>query len=206
MFEIKKSVFVKTIVHMRNRPKPELPEFAFVGRSNVGKSSLINSLTNRKNLAKVSKRPGKTQTINYFLINESFYFVDLPGYGFARVPVAEKEKWRLMVENYLVGNANLKNIWVLIDMLVGPKDSDGQLIDWLRANRLSFQIIGTKSDRLSHQRRLRRISEIRQILNLKLETEIIPFSTKQGFGKERFLQKTIEILNNQLGKNIDSNS
>ena len=187
MLKISDSNFIKSIVDIKDRPSPSFPEFAFSGRSNVGKSSLINCLVNRKKFAKVSKHPGKTRTINYFSINNKIYLVDLPGYGFARVPLTEKEKWRIMIENYLLKNDNLKIIYFLIDIVVGPQKNDLQLVEWLQFNKLPFQIIATKADKISFNRRQEQEQNIKQILNIKNENEIILFSSKNKLGRSELL-------------------
>ncbi len=192
--KITKSSFVKSIVDIKDRPKPFLPEFAFAGRSNVGKSSLINCLLNRKNFAKVSKQPGKTRTINYFLINEDFYFVDLPGYGFARISGQEQRRWKQMIENYLLNNEYLKQIMVLIDLVVGPQKNDLQLIEWLRYNQIPFQIIGTKSDRISRNIREKQLKLVRQSFDLSEDVPIIPFSSKDRTGRAQVLALIAKLL------------
>ena len=198
MFKIKKSVFVKSIVHFKDRPKPQLPEFAFVGRSNVGKSSLINSVLNRKKLAKVSKKPGKTRTINYFLINDSFYFVDLPGYGYADISVREKEKWRKMIERYLLNSKDLLNIWILIDIVTGLQKNDLQLIEWLDSKSLPFQIVATKSDKLGINARNKKFSEIIQTLENKNNSALFFYSSKNHIGRDILLERIAYYLQNKL--------
>jgi GTP-binding protein len=198
MFKIKKSVFVKSIVHFKDRPTPRLPEFAFVGRSNVGKSSLINSLLNRKNLAKVSKKPGKTRVINYFLINDSFYLVDLPGYGFADVPISEKEKWKKMVEKYLLQSEDLLNIWILIDVVAGLQKNDLQLIEWLESKRLPFQLVATKADKLGLNTRNKKLTEIREILKSRQSSSIFLYSARKNIGREIFLDRISYFLKEKL--------
>lgn len=149
MTKISSVRFVKSIYHIKDKPFPYYPEFAFVGRSNVGKSSLINSLVKRKKLAHTSNTPGKTRSINYFIVNEKFYLVDLPGYGFAKVSKAERIKWQTMIEQYLTENIDLKYLFVLTDIRHGPQESDLQLIEWLRTHQIPYRIIATKADKLS---------------------------------------------------------
>jgi GTP-binding protein len=141
--------FVKSIFKLKDKPFPYLPEFAFVGRSNVGKSSLINSLVKRKKLAHTSNTPGKTRSINYFVVNDLFYLVDLPGYGFAKVSKSERLQWQKMIEEYLLNSPELKVLFVLTDIRHGPQKSDLQLIEWLKANSIPYKIIATKADKLS---------------------------------------------------------
>jgi len=130
-------------------PSDSKLEFAFIGRSNVGKSSLINALTNRKSLAKTSSRPGKTQLINHFLINDIWYLVDLPGYGWAKVSKASKEKWGVMTKEYLIKRQNLTCVFVLVDVRLEPQKIDLEFINWLGEAGIPFAIIFTKSDKLS---------------------------------------------------------
>ena len=189
MLIIKNSIFVKSIMDLRDRPAPSLPEFTFAGRSNVGKSSLINSLLNRKNFARVSKAPGKTRSINYYLINELFYFVDLPGYGYAKVSKTEKKKWQTAIEKYILKNEQIRIIFILIDGLVGPQENDLQLIEWFKYNKIGFMIIVTKIDRINNNRRVQLKNTLVKNLELDERTRVILFSAKTLQGKE-------EILNN----------
>jgi GTP-binding protein len=194
MLKITDAVFVKSIVNLKNKPRPSLPEFAFAGRSNVGKSSLINSLLNRKNFARVSKQPGKTRTINYYLINKNFYIVDLPGYGFARVPAAEKKQWQTMIENFVLNSRELKLIYVLIDALVGPKKNDLQLVEWLEFNRIPFHLIATKADRISKSKVKQKGIEMGKTFSMK-DDEVKFFSAKNTMGKQDILYDMEMILN-----------
>ncbi|GAB4374265.1 MAG: ribosome biogenesis GTP-binding protein YihA/YsxC [Calditrichia bacterium] len=187
MLEIKHSTFVKSIIHLNERPRPLLPEFAIAGRSNVGKSSLINCVLNRKNLANVSKQPGKTRTINYFLVNKTFYIVDLPGYGFARVPHQEKKKWREMVENYIMNSKELKLIFVVIDASIPTQQNDLQLIEWLKFINKPYQLIATKSDKMNMASRQKRLREFQTEFMLKPEQNIILFSSKNRQGRDDVL-------------------
>ncbi len=159
--EIKHSDFVKSAVHERDYPEDIGLEFAFVGKSNVGKSSLINSVTNRKKLAKTSKTPGRTQLVNYFLINKRCYFVDLPGYGFAKVPLYVKDQWGTIIENYLQ-SPRKKIVFLLLDIRRIPSDDDKNLIDWLEYYNINFRVIFTKVDKLSNNQRFRQIKEIKK--------------------------------------------
>ncbi len=182
--EIKNTLFIKSIVNLTDKPALRRPEFAFVGRSNVGKSSLINCLVNRKNIARVSKNPGKTDTINFFEIDESFYLVDLPGYGFARRSRDTKKDWQRMIEAYLLGSKDLRTVFVLVDSKVGAKESDGQLVEWLRFHKLPFKIIATKSDKISRSRQRQCAQEILRSLKLPEENPLIFFSAKNKQGRE----------------------
>ncbi len=158
------------------------PEFAFAGRSNVGKSSLINGLLNRKSFARTSSQPGKTQTINFYHINDALYFVDLPGYGYAKVSVQTKEKWAKMINRYLNGSAQLQLIFLLLDIRHEPTAQDKNMLEWILANKKTPVIIATKLDKINRSQIQTQIKMIRQSLKLKKDIQIIPFSalTKQG--------------------------
>lgn len=151
--------FIKSAVTPPQYPKPELPEVAFAGRSNVGKSSLINSLTGRKGLVKVSKTPGKTRLLNFFSINERIVFVDLPGYGFAKVPLDVKRQWGKMVETYLLKRENLKAVVQLLDCRRTPNDDDRLMLSWLAGAGAPVIIVFTKIDKIPKTRRPRHIKE-----------------------------------------------
>ena len=163
-------------------PDTGLPEVAFAGKSNVGKSSLINGLMNRKALARTSAQPGKTQTINFYKINDELDLVDLPGYGYARVTPAEKEKWGKMIENYLHTSYNLKAVFLLIDIRHDPSANDRQMYEWILHNGYEPIIIATKLDKLKRSQVQKNLKAIREGLQLKKGTIVIPYSatTKQG--------------------------
>lgn len=149
MSEVKKAEFVVSNSDIAFLPKPDRPEYAFIGRSNVGKSSLINSLCNNKKLAKTSSKPGKTQLINHFLINEDWYLVDLPGYGFTKTNVSSKRKWQNFTRNYLRTRENLMCVFLLIDSRHSPQKIDLEFMEWLGINGIPFVITFTKIDKLS---------------------------------------------------------
>ena len=163
-------------------PKNALPEFAFSGKSNVGKSSLINSLMLRKNLARTSGQPGKTQTINYYKVNNGFYCVDLPGYGYAKVSKEIKAKWGKMIEKYLRTSKVLKTVFLLVDIRHDPGENDITMFEWVKANGFAPVIIATKADKISKSQVAHHVSVIRKVLKAEPEIKIIPFSaeTKQG--------------------------
>ena len=163
-------------------PDTGLPEVALAGKSNVGKSSLINGLMNRKALARTSAQPGKTQTINFYKINDELDLVDLPGYGYARVTPAEKEKWGKMIENYLHTSHNLKAVFLLIDIRHDPSANDRQMYEWILHNGYEPIIIATKLDKLKRSQVQKNLKAIREGLQLKKGTTVIPYSaeTKQG--------------------------
>ena len=163
-------------------PDTGRPEVAFAGKSKVGKSSLINSLVNRKALARTSAQPGKTQTINFYNINESIYLVDLPGYGYAKVPQSEKEKWGKMIERYLHTSKVLKAVFLLVDIRHDPSANDKMMYDWVVHNGYNPIIIATKMDKLKRSQIQKNLKAIKTGLNLRPGSIMIPFSaeTKQG--------------------------
>lgn len=149
---IKTITFLQSEVDWRKAPPPKLPEYAFIGRSNVGKSSLINMLANHKSIAKTSSKPGKTQTINHFLVNNAWYLVDLPGYGYAKISKTMREKWVKMIHDYLILRENLQMIFVLIDARLKPQKNDLEFINSLGEKQVPFALIFTKADKLSATR------------------------------------------------------
>ncbi len=169
-------------------PANTLPELAFAGRSNVGKSSLINKLLNRKSLARTSSQPGKTQTINFYRINQAFYFVDLPGYGYAKVSKEIKEKWGRMIERYLQTSAQLKNIFLLLDIRHAPTENDRQMYAWIRAQGLEPAIILTKADKIKRNQLAKQQKLIAAALGAGAGTVMIPFSALTGQGTEEIWQ------------------
>ena len=180
---IVKSAELETVCGITSKlPDNDLPEIAFAGKSIVGKSSLINGLLNRKSLARTSAQPGKTQTINFYNINDAMYLVDLPGYGYARVTPAEKEKWGKMIENYLHTSHNLKAVFLLIDIRHDPSANDKMMYDWIVDNGYEPVIICTKLDKIKRSQVQKNLKLIREKLDLVPGTTMIPFSaqTKQG--------------------------
>lgn len=163
-------------------PETDLPEVAFAGKSNVGKSSLINALMNRKSYARTSSQPGKTQTINYYNINDAMLLVDLPGYGYANVSQSVKEKWGKMVEKYLKKTSQLKQVFLLIDIRHDPSANDKMMYDWIVEQGFEPIIIATKLDKLKRSQVQKHVKMVKTGLNLVPGTKIIPFSsvTKQG--------------------------
>ena len=163
-------------------PENLQPEVAFAGRSNVGKSSLINGLLNRKSFARTSSQPGKTQTINFYHINDEFYFVDLPGYGYAKVSAELKAKWGKMIERYLMGSKQLKCVFLLVDIRHEPTANDKQMYEWICAKGLRPVIIATKLDKISRGQVKKQTDRIRKSLKAPASMTLIPFSamTKQG--------------------------
>lgn len=172
-------------------PDTEFPEVAFAGKSNVGKSSLINALMNRKSYARTSSQPGKTQTINFYNINDAMYLVDLPGYGYANASPAVKAKWGKMIEKYLRQSANLKQVFLLVDIRHDPSENDKMMYNWIVDNGFRPVIIATKLDKLKRSQIAKHVKAVRADLGLKEDDILIPFSsqTKQGLDE---LWNTIE--------------
>ena len=172
-------------------PDTQYPEVAFAGKSNVGKSSLINSLMNRKSYARTSSQPGKTQTINFYNINDCMYLVDLPGYGYANASPAVKAKWGKMIEKYLRKSANLKQVFLLVDIRHDPSENDKMMYDWIVDNGFRPVIIATKLDKLKRSQVAKHVKAVRMGLGLREDDILIPFSseTKQGLDE---LWETVE--------------
>lgn len=178
-----KNVNLETVCGITSKlPDNTLPEIAFAGKSNVGKSSLINALMNRKSYARISATPGKTQTINFYNINEELYLVDLPGYGYAKVSENEKEQWGKLIERYLHGSKQLKVVFLLIDIRHDPSANDKMMYDWIVYQGFEPVIIATKLDKLKRSQIQKQIKAVKNGLQLLPGTKIIPFSsvTKQG--------------------------
>ena len=178
-----KNVELETVCGITSKlPDNSLPEVAFAGKSNVGKSSLINTLVNRKRLARTSGQPGKTQTINYYNVNKEMYIVDLPGYGYAKVSREVSAKWGPMIENYLHTSRQLRMVFLLIDIRHKPTDNDVQMYRWILSNGFSPVIVATKLDKLKRSQVQKALRTIRDGLSLPKDTLLIPFSaeTKQG--------------------------
>lgn len=160
--QIKHAAFVKSSANVSECPAPDREEFAFIGRSNVGKSSLINCLTNKKSLAKTSSTPGKTQLINHFIINESWYLVDLPGYGYAKAGKKERLKWSKFTNDYLKQRSNLLGVFVLLDSRHDPQKIDLEFMEWLAVNAIPFAIVFTKTDKLSSSALIKSLKKYQQ--------------------------------------------
>ena len=195
--EIKHADFVKSAVYERDYPEAlDKIEFAFVGRSNVGKSSLINSLTGRKKLAKTSKTPGRTQLINFFLINKEYNFVDLPGYGFAKVPMSVKSNWGKIIGDYLTSQRK-KLVFVLLDIRRVPSGEDMEMLEWLAYYDADYTIIFTKCDKLSNNEKFKQLKEIRKKLEFRNE-DVLFYSALTGYGKSELLEFVGEVVNEEI--------
>jgi len=178
-----KNVNLETVCGITSKlPVNQQPEIAFAGRSNVGKSSLINALINRKSFARTSSQPGKTQTLNFYHVNDAFYYVDLPGYGYAKVSLAEKEKWGRMIENYLKKSKQLCAVFLLVDIRHEPSSNDRVMYEWILGNGFHPIVIATKLDKIKKSQINKQLKLIQTGLQTKPDTVILPFSaeTKQG--------------------------
>ena len=177
-------------------PESTLPEVAFAGRSNVGKSSLINGLLNRKKLARTSSQPGKTQTINFYNVNKELFFVDLPGYGFAKVSKEAQAKWGKMIDNYLMNSEALKAVFLLVDIRHEVKSSDKEMYDWIKASGVQPVVIATKADKVKRNQIPKQLKIIREGLGFKNnEVPLIAFSAETKQGREEIL----ELISNLVG-------
>ena len=197
--KIKTAEFVISNTKPENCPKPDRPEYAFIGRSNVGKSSLINMLTGFLSLAKTSGRPGKTQLINHFMINNSWYLVDLPVYGYAKASKGERQKWQEFIQKYLTKRENLVNTFVLIDCRIEPQKIDLEFMSWCGEKGIPFAMVFTKIDKLSSSALQKNVAAYRKEM-LKYWEELPPVfttSAESKFGQEKLLNY-IELWNNQL--------
>ncbi len=194
--KITSAEFIESIYDLRTLPSSVLSEFVFVGRSNVGKSSLINKICNKKNLAKIGSVPGKTKQLNYFLINEKFYLVDLPGYGYAKVPEQIRAGWRKLVEDYISERQNVKVVFVMIDSRNEPTYLDELMINWLEYYEIPFAIVLTKADKISANKMDKQIYRVSKLVkNDALCIDYIPFSIITGQGKNEILNIIEEYLN-----------
>lgn len=191
---IKSAEFICSAVKQGQYPEDNMPEIAFAGRSNVGKSSLLNLLTNRKKLAKVSASPGKTRTINFFNINNTFRIVDLPGYGYAQVSKKEAESWGPMMESYLSERKNLKKCILLVDSRHQPTAQDKQMYEYLKYYNLDGVVIATKSDKISRNELNKNLSIIRKQLEMDKEDLILPVSALNKTGVDEILNCIAQII------------
>lgn len=196
-----KNVSLETVIGVTSKiPQNEMPEIAFAGKSNVGKSSLINALMNRKSLARISAQPGKTQTINFYNINQELYFVDLPGYGYAKVSREEKEKWGKMVEKYLRQSNVLRAVFLLIDIRHDPSANDKLMYDWICANGFQPIVIATKADKINRSQLQKQVKAVRQGLGVDKETAVIPFSAQTRQGRDEIYEMIDRILEQSEGE------
>jgi len=200
--KIKSATFVMSNTDYKKCPQVDIPEYAFIGRSNVGKSSLINYLTNIKGLAKASDKPGKTQLINHFIINETeapWYLVDLPGYGFAHVSKSKKEEWNNFLTEYILKRKNLLCLFVLIDSRLEPQEIDMQFMEWLANNEIPFVMVFTKTDKLTAGQLLKNISTYNKVMMVTWEELPKQFLTSSAADKGKqeilhFIKETNKIM------------
>lgn len=196
--EIKEARFIISNTDVDKCPKPDRPEYAFIGRSNVGKSSLINKLTNKKALAKTSGKPGKTRLVNHFLVDEEWYLVDLPGYGYAKVPVTERKKLERLIRNYILKRENLYCLFVLVDSRHEPQKADLEFMEWLGISGIPFAIVFTKTDKLKPEELENNLEKYKTRMLETWETmpEHFTTSSETGAGKEEILD-FIEKVNRE---------
>lgn len=191
--KIRKVELYKTVYVPEDLPQTPYREVAFVGRSNVGKSSLLNTLANNFKLAKVSSEPGKTRSINFYLVNNKFFMVDLPGYGFAKVSFKEQKRWRELIENYLKERDTLKGVFLLVDSRVGPTEKDRQMKDWLDFFGIPYVVVATKVDKLKSSEKQKLKKKIEEGFGDK-DLRIIPFSSKTREGRVEVLKEIERLL------------
>ncbi|CAM2068205.1 ribosome biogenesis GTP-binding protein YihA/YsxC [Sulfidibacter corallicola] len=204
--QVRSAVFVKSVADPSGLLKRPIPHFVFSGRSNVGKSSLLNCLLNRKGLAKTSRTPGKTRLLNYFLINDQFFFVDIPGYGFARVSKKEQEKWGRLIDTYLTDTPFIGSVFQLLDIRHDPTAQDRQMIEWLQQSDLSFRIILTKADKLSRNKIAQHRRNIAKSLGMD-EGSLIATSSESGLGIREiwaFLNQAFEETKSRINQEKDA--
>ncbi|NLO83991.1 MAG: YihA family ribosome biogenesis GTP-binding protein [Clostridiales bacterium] len=195
--EIKTASFITSLADYHQDDPINLPQLAVVGRSNVGKSTLINTLCNRKKLCKTSSKPGKTRLINVFLINELFHLVDLPGYGFAKVDKAEKRRWGLMMDRYFQESTHLFHVLHLVDIRHEPTQDDIDMNTYFRQMNIPFTVICTKADKISRGARMKHIAPICRSL-LVQPWELIPFSSEDGSGRDKLLETIGTLIDEEM--------
>ena len=194
--KINQAEIVISAASQKQYPGEGLPEIALAGRSNVGKSSFINKLINRKNLARTSSKPGKTQTLNFYKLNDSFYFVDVPGYGYAKVAKSERDKWGPMMEEYFQNRETLKAVVLVCDLRHEPSDGDVQMYDFLKHLELPIIIVATKLDKVQKSKRHKQLKLVKQTFEVDETDIVIPFSSETAEGKDeawKALRKYLEL-------------
>lgn len=198
-----KNVNLETVCGITSKlPESTHPEVAFAGKSNVGKSSLINALMNRKSLARTSSQPGKTQTINYYNVNDAIYFVDLPGYGYAKANENVKAQWGKMIEDYLHRSKQLKIVFLLIDIRHAPSNNDCIMYDWILNNGFRPVIIATKLDKINRSQIQKQVKLIRTTLNADKDTIIIPFSAQTKQGRDEIYELIDSLIEENLPEQV----
>lgn len=194
---IKSAKFITSAVQLNQYPPPDIPEVAFAGRSNVGKSSLINKLVNRKRLVKTSSTPGRTQLINFFRVNDELSLVDLPGYGYAKVPAMVKKQWGPMVESYIANRSNLKAVVLLMDLRRTPQAEEFNIMDWLHHYKIPTILVLTKADKLSKTKQMKQRRLAADTLGIDMN-DLLLFSAKSGQGKEALWELIERVIWDQL--------
>lgn len=202
---IKKAEILISAVKKEQYPDMTVPEIAFAGKSNVGKSSMINALLNRRSLARTSSQPGKTQTLNFYNINDEFNFVDLPGYGYAKVSKAEQGKWAPMIDTYLHYRQQLREVFLLVDIRHEPGKNDQQMYEWIKSSGFTGYVIATKADKLSRSQQIKSLNVIKKALNIKDVNLIYPFSASSKLGVEEIWTLFEEILADEHWSNPSQN-
>lgn len=193
-----RTVNLETVCGVTSRlPDNRLPEIAFAGKSNVGKSSLINAVMNRKSLARTSSQPGKTQTINFYNVNDRFYLVDLPGYGYAKASQAERDRWGQMIENYLNLSGKLRAVFLLVDIRHAPGANDRQMFEWMNYVGYDPIVIATKLDKIKRSQLNKQLKLIREGLGADKETIIVPFSAQTREGRDIILDFMDQVIENE---------
>ncbi|AJP13073.1 TPA: YihA family ribosome biogenesis GTP-binding protein [Clostridioides difficile] len=193
--KIRSSEITMSAVNKSQYPAEGIPEIALAGRSNVGKSSIINTLLNRRNFARTSQTPGKTRTINFYLINNEFYFVDLPGYGYAKIAKSEKEKWGGIMERYLESRQELCSIFLLVDIRHEPTADDKLMYEWIKHFGYNCVVIATKADKISRGQYQKHISIIRKKLQMESSEKVIPVSSLKKTGVEELWEEIVNQYN-----------
>jgi GTP-binding protein len=191
MKKIKNVEFIKSVFNSKDLPEKLFPEIVFSGKSNVGKSSLINTILNKKNFAKTSSTPGRTQSLNYFLINDNLYFVDLPGYGYAKVPIKIKNSWNKLLDDYLNCNNNIKLIVQLLDFRHKPTSDDMDMINWLKYSGKNFIIVFTKCDKIGKSKKLAQQKKLTEYIEIDIEQTVL-FSAVKKIGVEKLINFILE--------------
>jgi GTP-binding protein len=203
--KVNQSEFIISAVGPSQYPEDALPEVALAGRSNVGKSSLINRMINRRNLARTSSQPGKTQTLNYYKINEDLYFVDLPGYGYAKVSQEQRRKWGQFIEEYMINREPLKLLILLIDSRHEPSKDDVLMYEWVRHFGIPLVVVATKADKLPKSQWQKHVKIVKETLGMPKHDPFILFSSETGMGKDElwsFIEAAIGYVDPNIGENI----
>jgi GTP-binding protein len=203
--KVNQAEFIISAVGPSQYPQDALPEIALAGRSNVGKSSLINKMISRKNLARTSSQPGKTQTLNYYLINQDLYFVDLPGYGYAKVSKTKRQEWGKFIENYLLEREELKLLILLVDLRHPPTKDDQAMYEWLIHNDITVVVVATKADKIPKGKWAKHAKITRETLGMLKDDKLVVFSSEIGLGKDELwaiLEEAIDYESSELPKEL----